>query len=120
MQKEYRSNHKIYAVDFDGTLSFGEWPNVGPANGELIEFLKRKQSQGDKLILWTCREAEPLQRAVQWCEQLGLIFDAINDNIPEIVKHYGNNSRKISCDIYIDDRAVNMNYRDWMMDKGVL
>ena len=77
--KEYRSEHKIYAVDFDGTLSFGEWPNVGPANVELITFLKEKQNQGDKLILWTCREEEALQRAVLWCEQQGLIFDAVND-----------------------------------------
>lgn len=35
-----------------------------------------------------------------------LVFDAINDNLPEIVEKYGNNSRKITCDYYIDDRAV--------------
>jgi len=110
LMKEYRSEHKIYAVDFDGTLSFGECPNVGPANVELITFLKEKQRQGDKLILWTCREEEALQRAVQWCEQLGLIFDAVNDNIPEIVNHYGNNSRKISCDYYIDDKMLLIEY----------
>lgn len=104
--KEYKSEHKIYAVDFDGTLSFGKWPNVGPANGKLIEFLKEKKSQGDKLILWTCREADALQCAIAWCEQQGLIFDAINDNIPEIVMHYGTNSRKISCDYYIDDKML--------------
>lgn len=104
--KEYRSEHKIYAVDFDGTLSFGEWPNVGPANCKLIEFLKEKKNQGDKLILWTCREADALQRAIRWCEEQGLIFDAINDNIPEIVMHYGTNSRKISCDYYIDDKML--------------
>ena len=45
---------------------------------------------------------------MQWCEQLGLIFDAVNDNIPEIVNHYGNNSRKISCDYYIDDKMLIM------------
>lgn len=104
--KEYRSEHKIYAVDFDGTLSFGEWPNVGPANVELITFLKEKQKQGDKLILWTCREEDALHHAVLWCEQQGLIFDAVNDNIPEIVMHYGTNSRKISCDYYIDDKML--------------
>jgi hypothetical protein len=35
-----------------------------------------------------------------------LEFDAINDNLPEIVEMYGNNSRKITCDYYIDDKAV--------------
>ena len=32
--------------------------------------------------------------------------DNENDNLPEIVELYGNNSRKITCDLYIDDRSV--------------
>lgn len=28
-----------------------------------------------------------------------------NDNVPEVIDYYGNNSRKIFCDIYIDDKA---------------
>ena len=68
----------------------------------------REWSPPTRRVLWTCREAEALQRAVQWCEQMGLIFDAVNDNIPEIVMHYGTNSRKISCDYYIDDKMLLM------------
>ena len=44
--------------------------------------------------------------AVEWCGNLGLEFDAINDNLPEIIERYGCNSRKISCDFYIDDKAI--------------
>lgn len=95
-----------YGVDFDGTLSFGLWPEVGPANRELFDFLIRKQRQGDKLILWTCRAGEPLELAVDFCRKNGLVFDAVNDNLPEVVERYGSNSRKITCDYYIDDRAV--------------
>lgn len=100
------NNHYILAVDFDGTLSFGKWPGAGPANQELIEFLIKRKRMGDKLILWTCREAKALETAVSWCEENGLRFDAVNDNIPEIVEIYGVNSRKIGCDFFIDDRAV--------------
>lgn len=96
----------ILAVDFDGTLSFGKWPEVGPANTGLIEFLNNRKSLGDKLILWTCRSGDALVRAVNWCVEQGISFDAINDNLPEIVELYGSNSRKISCDYYIDDRAL--------------
>lgn len=96
----------IIAVDFDGTLSFGAWPEVGPANVELFDFLKLKKEAGVKLILWTCREGETLNAAVSFCLDQGLQFDAINDNLPEIVDRYGTNSRKISCDYYIDDRAI--------------
>ena len=31
----------------------------------------------------------------------------MNDNIPESIEKYGNNCRKVSADIYIDDRSVN-------------
>ena len=48
----------VYAVDFDGTLSMGEWPEVGPANTNLFDFLKRKQDQGDRLIL----QVSPLKK----------------------------------------------------------
>lgn len=96
----------VFAVDFDGTLSYGKWPNVGPANEQLFSFLKKRKSLGDKVILWTCREAEPLTVAVEWCATNGLFFDAVNDNLPEWIEKYGTNSRKISCDFYIDDRAI--------------
>ncbi len=104
----------ILAVDFDGTLSFGKWPEVGPANRTLIEYLLERQQLGDKLILWTCRAGDDLVAAITWCEENGLVFDAINDNLPEITAKYGNNSRKITCDYYIDDRAVTM---DGFMNK---
>ena len=95
-----------FAVDFDGTLSFGQWPEAGPANNGLIEFLIKRKLAGDKVILWTCREGDALEKAVSWSRENGLIFDAINDNLPEVIERYGGNSRKISCDFYIDDKAI--------------
>ena len=65
-----------------------------------------QKRSGNKLILWTCRAGEALEKAVSWCREHQLEFDAINDNLPEIVEMYGNNSRKITCDYYIDDKAV--------------
>ena len=41
-----------------------------------------------------------------WCREQNLEFDAVNDNLPEIIELYGNNSRKITCDYYIDDRML--------------
>lgn len=96
----------IIAVDFDGTLSFGEWPDVGPANESLFRFLLRRREEGDRIILWTCRAGKPLDLAVEWCRMKGLAFDAVNDNLPETVEKYGVNSRKITCDYYIDDRSI--------------
>jgi hypothetical protein len=49
---------------------------------------------------------ERLQEAVDWCKEHGLEFDAVNDNLPETIKKYGCNSRKIHATCYIDDLAV--------------
>jgi hypothetical protein len=99
-------DHRIIAVDFDGTLCFSSWPDLGEPNIPLIEYLRTQKQSGDKLILWTCRAGEALDRAVTWCKEQRLEFDAVNNNLPEVVELYGNNSRKITCDYYIDDKAV--------------
>lgn len=97
----------IYAVDFDGTLCENAWPAIGAPNRNLIEHLIKRQKEGVKIILWTCRVDERLQEAVEWCRDQGLVFDAVNDNIPEIIEAYGGkNPRKITATIYIDDCAA--------------
>ena len=102
------SRKTIYAVDFDGTLSNGEYPNIGEPNLALIEHLKKKKAKGQAtLILWTCRGGESLIEAVKFCKKYGLDFDYINRNDEEMVKKYGNDNRKIYADVYIDDHAVN-------------
>ena len=98
--------HKIIAVDFDGTLCYSNWPELGAPNTMLIDYLLQEKAAGSKLILWTCRAGKALAYATEWCREQGLTFDAINDNLPEIIELYGNNSRKITCDYYIDDKSV--------------
>lgn len=100
------NEYQIIAVDFDGTLCYSNWPELGEPNAPLIEYLREWKQSGNKLILWTCRAGEALDHALLWCAEQHLEFDAVNDNLPEIVEKYGNNSRKITCDFYIDDRAV--------------
>ena len=101
---------KIIAVDFDGTLCINRdvvnWPYLGQPNKELIEKLKALQDEGHVLILWTCREGELLEQAVAWCRNFcGINFDAVNDNIEATKTFFGGNSRKGSCDYYIDDKG---------------
>ena len=102
--------NRIIAVDFDGTICRNKWPDIGEANDGLIAWLISCREQGDKLILYTCREGDLLRAAVMWCKARGLEFDALNDNLPERVEQYGNNCRKISADIYLDDRAIGVFY----------
>lgn len=101
---------RVLAVDFDGCLCENRWPSIGPANRAVIDALKARKANGWKLILWTCRESELLEDALKWCAEEGVTFDAVNDNLPETVKEYGTNPRKVSADEYWDDHAVRKCY----------
>jgi len=102
---------KIIAVDFDGTLCENKYPEIGEPNMKLIwELTEQQQKYGAKLILWTCRVGEKLEEAIKWCSDRGLIFDTVNENLPEIIEMMGGDTRKIYADKYIDDRAVFASY----------
>ena len=109
--------HYIFAVDFDNTLIKGNtWPDVnGEMNIPMIKYLQMEQARGSKIILWTCRTGQPLQDAVDLCKSYGLEFDAVNENLPEMIKAYGNNSRKVSADKYIDDNAIDPSGVSWTL-----
>lgn len=96
----------VVAVDFDGTLCESKWPEIGREKSKVVRMVKEMQMHGDKIILWTCRSGELLEDAVIWCAERGLYFDAINENLPTLIEKYGSDSRKISADMYIDDKAI--------------
>lgn len=95
----------IIAVDFDGTLCVHKFPEIGQGYQGIIEKLIRIKNRGNQLILWTCREGAPLAEAIAWCEERGLKFDAINENVEEL-KNKDFAHRKIYADVYLDDRNI--------------
>lgn len=98
---------KIIAVDFDGTLCERNYPEIGAPHDDVISIVKKLKAAGNVLILYTCRRDEYLTAAVDWCVARGLTFDYINENAPQIIERYGSDTRKISADVYIDDKAIN-------------
>ena len=95
----------VLAVDFDGTLCWDEYPEIGEQRNYTISPVRRVKDLGVKVILWTCREGTLLDIALAWCAERGLIFDAVNDNTEERKALYGNNPRKVGYDELWDDRA---------------
>lgn len=96
----------VYAIDFDNTLAFTRFPEIVAPNKKMIAFAKAAQAQGHKIILWTSRAGADLENAVEWCRLQGLVFDAVNEPLPEQIKRWGNDTRKIYADYYIDDKNV--------------
>ncbi|MCB4799631.1 hydrolase [Tamlana sp. 62-3] len=95
----------IIAVDFDGTIVEDAYPKIGKPKIFAFETLKKLQSEGHRLILWTYRHGERLNEAVKFCEDNGIFFYAINNSFPE-EKFSNDASRKINADVFIDDRNI--------------
>lgn len=72
----------------------------------MVAFAKAVKAQGHKIILWTSRAGADLENAVEWCRVQGLVFDAVNEPLPEQIKRWGNDTRKIYADYYIDDKNM--------------
>lgn len=92
------------AVDFDGTIVEHEYPRIGKPIPFAIETLLQMQKDGHTLIMWTVRDGELLQEAIDYCAKKGLIFYAANKNHPEEDPYKA--SRKLSVDLFIDDRNL--------------
>lgn len=97
----------IIAVDFDGTIVEHRYPDIGKERPFAIASLRKLQSEGHRLILWTAREGELLQEAIDFCARRGLEFFAVNSNYPdEEVDAAAIRARKLHADLFIDDRNV--------------
>lgn len=111
---------KIFAVDFDGFLVEDKWPEVGAPIQRNIDLVKGLKSEGHKIILWTCRKGKQLSEAVQ---TMGFYhdvkFDAVNENLPEIIEKYKGDSRKITADFYLDDRSMTYEQAKIILDTGM-
>jgi hypothetical protein len=95
----------IIAVDFDGCLHDGKYPNLGEPNMRAFSDLRMAQLAGSKIILWSCRQGLLLEMAVDYCLQYGVKFDAINTNLPEVIELFGYDTRKVYATEYWDDKA---------------
>jgi hypothetical protein len=93
------------AVDFDGTIVHEDYPRIGNPLPLAFRTLSRWQRTGLYLILHTMRTGELLEKALKFCRQNGIVFDAVNEN-PEQKDWPDPSSGKVWADIYIDDHML--------------
>jgi hypothetical protein len=95
----------VIAVDFDGTIVEHAYPKIGKPIPFAIDALKKlQQEEHHTLLLWTVREGDLLQEAVDYCSKRGVEFYAANKNYPE--EENGDTPRKLTADIFIDDKNI--------------
>jgi hypothetical protein len=98
MSKDY-----VLGVDFDGTIVEHEYPQIGPEAPFAFEWLKKFQSLGIRLVLFTMRSGVELNEAVTFCQKNGIEFYGINVNPTQKT---WTNSPKAYCQNYIDDASI--------------
>ena len=96
----------IIAVDFDGTIVEHKYPSIGEELPFATSTLRMLASQQHRLILWTVRQGELLEEAVEWCKKRGVEFYAVNKNFPEEMPKGDGCFGKINADLFIDDRNL--------------
>ncbi len=97
------------AVDFDGTIVDHKYPAIGKEKPFAIDTLKQLQAEGNRLILWTSRDGQLLQDALDYCHKRGLDFYGVNSNRPigsMFEGRQGMTSIKVVADVYIDDKNL--------------
>lgn len=96
-------NSYIIAIDFDGTCVEHEYPSVGMDVEGAVETLRALNNKGHRLILFTMRSGEKLEKAIKWFKDRDIELWAVNEN-PE--QKQWTESPKVFADIYIDDAAL--------------
>ena len=95
------------AVDFDGTIVEHKYPEIGEELPFATETLRMLIKDQHRLILWSVREGQLLEDAINWCRERGVEFYAVNKDYPEEKVEWNNHfSRKIKAEVWIDDRNV--------------
>ena len=118
-QKAREKTMAIYAVDFDNTLAVTRFPEIVGPKEKVVAAVKMLKANGHKIILWTSRAGKDLKDAVEWCTEQGIIFDAVNEPLPEQMERWGNDTRKVYADFYIDDKAMTVEALESIMDQVV-
>ena len=96
----------ILAIDFDLTICMSDYPDLGPERENAGLVIRKLMAQGYGIVINTCREGLALSDAIHWMEEHNIPYHYLNCNFPHLIEKYGADCRKISADMYIDDKGV--------------
>lgn len=93
----YKENpdRKVFNVDFDGTLTTGEYTQDPGPKADVIAKVRDLYMNGHLIIIWTARWWENAPFLVSWLIKHGVPF-------------HGVMMGKGGSDIYVDDKALNV------------
>lgn len=102
------------ALDFDGTIVDSDYPTIVRLKDNAKDVITRLHQEGHRILINTCRGGIEQEEAKQFLLANDVPFDTINENHPELIRKYGNDSRKLGADIYVDDKGLFCESIDWL------
>jgi hypothetical protein len=96
----------ILAIDFDHTICMSDYPELGMQRTGAGVIMRKLIQGGYGIVINTCREGLALANAILWMENNNIPYHYLNCNFPHLIEEYGADCRKISADLYIDDKCL--------------
>ncbi len=96
----------IIEFDFDGTIYKDQYPEIGAPIDGMKELINWCFSQGFIIGIWTCRAGSMMSQAIFKLQNDSINFDKINANAQYLIDYYKTDTRKMSCDLFIDDKNI--------------
>ena len=100
------TNKIVIAIDFDGTIVEENYPLIGELREGADKYINKLHNEGHTIIIHTCRSGVYAREAFRFLVDKEIEFDYFNENDPRLIEMYDNDSRKISADLYIDDKNL--------------
>ena len=94
------------AIDFDNTIAENDYPQIGPLIKNAKKYVNKLYDDGHFIIINTCRAGREEKEAAHFLYMNGVRFNLINQNNPHKILMFGEDCRKISADIYVDDKNL--------------
>jgi len=96
----------VLAIDFDGTICENAFPKIGNLINEADVYIRKLFKDGHEIVINTCRSGKYEGIAQDFLDENDIPYHYINSNLPRLIVKYTQDCRKISADIYIDDKCL--------------
>lgn len=107
----------IISVDFDNTVCEEQYPLIGELLPNVKEVINYIFDRGHEIIINTCRNDIALREAIGFLKYNEIKYDYVNKNSPRAIKRWGSDTKKISCDLSIDDKSLFIQYNWYLQGK---
>lgn len=97
---------KVISIDFDGTIATLSFPECGTLKPQADMYINDLYQRGYVIIINTCRSGKYEGLAEDFLKNHNISYDYINSNSPHLIEEYKQDCRKISADVYIDDKCL--------------